>query len=319
MSVFNTPFFCLIFSLILTTLLCSPIRRLACRLGAIDRPDHLRKGHTAPTPRLGGLALFLGCFVTAICFGVADLPLLLGMMLLTLGLAVDDIQGMSACQKLSVQIFAALPTAASLMRGGRGPFEALFALLVLLILCNAFNLIDGLDGLCAGCGAILSLALAFLCSDRTAMLCFLLAGGCFGFLPHNLRQRKQFLGDCGAGLIGFLLGYCLVTSHTAFSLSLPLILLYPLLELITSTVRRLLMKKSPLSADRGHFHHRLLDLGYGRREAALCLVLLQGYLAMAALCLPYSLGSAVGIFVLFFLLLWWIHRSAPKKAAHPIK
>lgn len=318
MTVFVTPFFCFTLCLVAMCVFCPYTRQLALRLGAIDRPDTVRKCHRDPTPRLGGLALYASLLVSFFVSNTITLPLFLGLTLLTLGLAFDDLQGLSAGQKLSLQLMSSLPTAVSLMKEGGGSADALFALFFLVMLCNAFNLMDGLDGLCSGSGAILALTAACLSQGNTTLL-LSLGGACLGFLPFNFASKKQFLGDCGSQAIGFMLGYALLTSPPASPLAPSLLLLYPIFEVVSTVVRRLLIKKSPLSADRGHFHHCLLDLGYSPRKAVVCLLLWQSFFAVAALSIGHSFGGVITLVALALLLFLLMTHSTPKKETQPTK
>jgi UDP-GlcNAc:undecaprenyl-phosphate GlcNAc-1-phosphate transferase len=162
---------------------------------------------------------------------------------------------------------------------------------------NAFNFIDGLDGLAAGV-AIIGGAAFFLTaywvhrsavlldySDLATLLTAVVVGGCVGFLPHNWFPSKIFMGDSGAMLIGLLLASAGIVSTgqitsglydrangipTIIPILLPFAVLFlPLLDLCLAVVRRTALGRSPWSADRGHLHHKLMDIGYSHRAAVL--------------------------------------------------
>lgn len=166
---------------------------------------------------------------------------------------------------------------------------------------NAVNFIDGLDGLAAGV-AIIGGGAFFLTaywvhrnnpstdnSDLATLLMAILVGSCIGFLPHNWFPAKIFMGDSGAMLIGLLMasagvvatggqiGSGLYDRANGIPTIVPILLpfavlsLPPLLDLGMAVVRRTARGQSPWSADRGHLHHKLVDLGYSHRSAVVML------------------------------------------------
>jgi len=171
--------------------------------------------------------------------------------------------------------------------------QAVLTIMVVVVTINAVNFVDGLDGLASGIvgiGAlatfVYSIALSWGSADTriniTAAIAAILIGMCFGFLPHNFNPAKIFMGDTGAMLLGLLLGTSLITITSTNPLSdvnkfpvvLPLllpfaVLVLPLADLIMAVVRRTSLGLSPFSPDRGHLHHRLLDLGHSQRRSVL--------------------------------------------------
>ncbi len=303
------PFF--LFSFAMTFLLCPPVRLFAKRIGAVDTPGG-RHIHTAPTPRLGGLALACGMGAALLLGGngLADplLPSALffgGGVILALGIR-DDTRGLSPFLKISLQLTAALFAVFFGVRFEGMDNVAIPATLVwLLVMTNGYNLIDGLDGLCAGCGGMGGGAFALLgllAGDKTVVAVSLaLFGGCLGFLPHNLRQKKLFLGDTGAQLIGFCLGLLsLRVINGGGGISALCLVAYPLAETVTTVQRRLWHGQNPLKADRGHFHHRLTDRGLSHRQAAIVLLLLALFGTMGGILLPVSPSAAGWVIWLYF-------------------
>jgi UDP-GlcNAc:undecaprenyl-phosphate GlcNAc-1-phosphate transferase len=148
----------------------------------------------------------------------------------------------------------------------------------LLACTNAFNLIDGLDGLAAGVGlfaTITTLCAALIHGNlELALATAPLAGALIGFLRYNSNPASIFLGDCGSLSIGFLLGcYAVLWSQksaTLLGMTAPIIVLaVPMVDVVLSIIRRFLSQKAIFGADRGHIHHRLLDLGLTPRRAVL--------------------------------------------------
>jgi UDP-GlcNAc:undecaprenyl-phosphate GlcNAc-1-phosphate transferase len=253
--------------------------------------------------------------------GAAISPSLLWAGIVIVGLGLwDDIKGVPPLWKLALQTIAAL-----LALGGGvcltrlGVLSAPATLLWLILLPNAFNLIDGLDGLCAGCGGIVSFSLALLAAvmgcGEIALLAIILLGGCLGFLPHNLRYHKVFLGDTGAQFIGFTAGLLSVPLiNNGGGASVLLILLYPLIETATTILRRLKNKKSPFRADRGHFHHRLTDrhISSGRAVGLLLLpTFLVGNLGVVLSISPW-MGIPLAAISLAAIAVLWRCEVAPQ-------
>jgi UDP-GlcNAc:undecaprenyl-phosphate GlcNAc-1-phosphate transferase len=162
--------------------------------------------------------------------------------------------------------------------------------------------------------ATLALFAAALIQNNTALAhaTFPLAGALLGFLFYNFNPATVFLGDSGALLIGFLLGcYGMIWTEktaTLLSVTVPFLALsIPLLEVSLSIVRRFLRHQPIFSADRGHIHHRLLDLGLSPRSAVLSLYLFAMVAASFALLLSHPLwGGFQGIFIVAFGLIAWV-------------
>ncbi len=302
------PFSLFLFSFAAAFLLATPVRSLAVKIGAVDLPGG-RHCHAVPTPRLGGLAVAV---TMAAALLLSDIEGSLGTSLLLGGGVVvslgirDDTKGLTPPIKLAWQTTAALLVVFYGVRlEGIGMLSVPATLLWLLLLTNAYNLIDGLDGLCAGCGGLgggTFAILGLLIGDVTVTAVGLsLLGGCLGFLPHNLREKKLFLGDTGAQLIGFCLGLLsvrLINERLVFSALLAVV--YPLTETVITVLRRLWQGKSPLTADRGHFHHRLIDRGLSHRQTFGILLVPSLFCAMAGLLLPVSPSAAGWVILLCF-------------------
>ena len=271
-----------------------------------------RDVHKSPTPRIGGVAMFLGLgagTLASASFGWFDsiflnpgpiwAVLAASAVIIVVGL-LDDLVELDWTAKMGGQMGAAWILAASgiqivsLPIGGLtvGSFAVSFAITVFLIvlIMNAVNFIDGLDGLAAGVVGIGTLAFfvyTYLLAQQTSptnyfsiagLLAALVLGMVAGFLPHNWRPAKIFMGDSGAMLLGMLMAVSALTvtgqvdPHVAakddflpafIPLILPLaILILPLLDFTLAVLRRLRAGKSPFAADRQHIHHRLQDFGH---------------------------------------------------------
>lgn len=291
---------------------------LAHKINAIDVPKDARRVHKKPTPLIGGLAIFYGFIVSVLCFGTLDREMtgiLIGcVIIVTVGI-IDDMSDMKAIVKLLFQILAASVVVYSGVRiehfanpfyGWFGPpyivmnFWVSVAVTVFWIVgvCNAVNLIDGLDGLAVGVSSIASMSLLALTlisnNPNVAILTAAVAGAGFGFLPYNFNPAKIFMGDTGALFLGFILacisvqGFLKMSAIISFAIPF-LILGLPIFDTMYAIVRRVLTGRSPMSPDRGHLHHRLLDMGFSQKQTVAIL-----YTMTAALCLTAVVISIKG-------------------------
>ena len=303
---------------LLSYLLIPPVIALAWRIGAVDVPCDWRRMHREKIPRAGGIAIFISFFVGLLLLPVPERELLAafvgGGLLLLVGL-LDDVFCLGATPKLLVQILACLLT---LWLSGRTPgVEMLAPLLWILALCNAHNMIDGLDGLLAGCTAIEAIALsvffALLGEWRRGLPPLLLAAAALGFRSWNRYPARIFAGDCGSTTLGFFLGYYSLPAFAGegiggISIAPLLLFAYPLTDLGTAVLRRILRGKNPFAADRAHLHHRISAVGLTQvQSAGVLLAITAGtgtvgvLLANQAFLISASLASLAAVFLLLAL------------------
>lgn len=262
--------------------------RLAPHIGAVDIPRDGRRMHTRPIPRTGGVALFVA-FVVCLNVSTASLEQQLALLwsatlLVLLGI-FDDIYRLPAPLKLIVQTLAA-----AVALGNGGGWESLplgaevsvpsllrlpLGVVWTVVLINAHNMIDGMDGLAASIARIESIALALVFAAQGnvgfAALALALGGACGGYLPYNRHPARVFMGDTGSQFLGLVLGvlslHIDLAAAGALGALVPLLLFaLPLSDLIFAVLRRLAKGQSPFAADRGHWHHRLIDRGWGQRR-----------------------------------------------------
>ncbi|GII91265.1 glycosyltransferase family 4 protein [Sinosporangium siamense] len=268
---------------------------------------------------------------------------------------LDDWWGMDALIKLGGQIGAAglLVYFGMSLPWIPGPYgdsytldsilSTVVTILVVVVTINAVNFVDGLDGLAAGIVCIAGIAMwaySIVLSQAvangtrinlTAIITAILIGMCLGFLPHNFHPAKIFMGDTGAMLIGLVLASSIVTvtpvdpaAINRFPIVLPLLLpiavmLLPLLDLLSAVVRRTSYGQSPFAPDRGHLHHRLLDIGHSHRRTVLIMYAWTFLFAAAVVGLsvggvplivfPVTILLAVGVLVLMALPRWRLRRK----------
>jgi len=299
------------------TLVATPIvRGLSVRAELVDRPGG-RKVHTKAVPRLGGIAIFVGCAIAlAVEVGgelagtwpaaltQADPPLLgaLGGLVVVFAVGlVDDLRGLTPGVKLAGQLLAAaVPIAAGLRVEFVGnPFGGgLFQLgllsypvtaLWIVGFANVFNLIDGLDGLAAGVAGIAAASFLMLAIDMNmavaAVMAAALIGACGGFLRYNFNPASIIMGDSGALLIGFALA-CMsllgvMKSAAAITLVVPLLVIgVPVFDTGSAIIRRWRSGRPIHEADNGHIHHRLLHRGFSQRQTVLTIYAWSAALAL---------------------------------------
>lgn len=327
---------------LIITILCAflisftttPIARvLAFKFKAIDVPKDTRRMHKKPIPRMGGLAIFLGFAVTVLVFCTPSLQLfgmLLGALILVITGIFDDIYSLPALFKLALQMLSALVatlmgntiTGISLFGNyiALGVFAIPVTVLWITALINAVNLIDGLDGLSCGVSAISCISLllsAFFLPEPSFIVILMiaaLAGSCIGFLPFNFNPASIFMGDTGAMFLGYALaiisiqGFFKVDALMSFWIPF-LVFALPIFDTAFAFGRRILKGQSPFTADRGHIHHKLIDMGFTQKQSVMILYSICGILGVSAVLfakdLPSS-GISVLLIALFIYLCNWI-------------
>ncbi len=280
---------------------------IAKKIKAIDVPKDNRRIHKKPIPLIGGLAIFYGFLISVLCFCVIDeavIGIVLGALLIVITGIIDDKYSLPAKVKLLMQIVAAVIVIAFgvEMRYFENPFTNEYVTLGWLSIpitiiwivgvTNAVNLTDGLDGLAAGISTIASLSLLILIlftdNINLAIMTAALAGAAFGFLPYNFNPAKIFMGDTGSMFLGYMLACIsvqgLMKTYTIISFALPILVLgLPIFDTLFAIVRRVVTGRSIMSPDRGHLHHRLLDMGFSQRQTVAILYTLTAILCLTAL------------------------------------
>lgn len=308
------------------------VRELAHRFGALDHALTSRKVHGKPIPRLGGIAIVLAFFapLVALLFVQSGAGRILyasphkafglfagGLAIAALGVW-DDLKGANAKTKFLVQFAVAgamyaigfridhiaNPYGAPIELGLLGlPFTMLWIAGVI----NALNLIDGLDGLAGGVALIaISTTLAIAVIHAHPLMILLtaaLAGAVLGFLFYNFNPASIFMGDTGSMFLGFVLATTAIQtnqkSSTAVAIIVPIIALgVPIADTLLAMARRAARGAPLFSADRGHIHHRLLDLGLSHKQTVLVLYGVSIALGCVALALSYASSSEATYFLL---------------------
>ena len=308
-----------------TALLTPVTMRIARAIGAIDQPRE-RGLSERPTPQLGWLAIFAGALVAGLIWLPAGYArehqpqlwhgVLIAAGVITLVGALDDRFELHPGVKFLGQVLAAvivvhfgvavkaitLPFVGHLAFPHAGPADAgpLLTVFGLVVMMNVVNFSDGVDGLAAGVCAIIGVAMAVIAFDlgspQPGVLAALTAGAALGFLVYNFPPASSFMGDCGANLLGLLMGViaveAAVKTAAVVSFVLPLILLaVPFLDTTFVVLKRLKYKQPIYRPDSEHFHHRMARIGFSSRRTIAYLyawTLLLAGVALALRFVPYS-------------------------------
>lgn len=316
MSVVGLVLLTLLLAAVVSFAITPLVKAFSVKVGAIDVPKDNRRMHDHPIPRLGGLAIFLGFMFAVVLMIPLNGPeqgMLLGAVIIVVLGVFDDIYALPAKLKFVVQIVAAL---VSVLAGNQirilsnpnlfseNPVWVLddwlsiaISVIWVVAITNAVNLIDGLDGLACGVSTISSatmLIIALLVSELdVAMIMGALVGACIGFLPYNFNPAKIFMGDTGATFLGFIMANMSIQGmfkmYTIISFVAPFLILgLPIFDVCFAVVRRLSKGQSPMSPDRSHIHHRLIDMGLSQKQAVGMLYVVSAILGLSAVVLTTS-------------------------------
>jgi UDP-GlcNAc:undecaprenyl-phosphate GlcNAc-1-phosphate transferase len=338
------PEFAPFVALLVTILSIGLLRPLAVRVGLIDLPNE-RKTHGAPTPLVGGLAIYTGLAVGFfLCrngpSSLSDSEIYsffgAGLLLVVVGV-IDDFLELSPVLKFAAQILAALlmifgagvvltdlgaltPTGAPLRLGILAIPFTVFATLGII---NALNMSDGLDGL-SGSLSLTSLSgliiAAYLgAQDVDVTLLLTLGAAILGFLLFNRRLlgRKRasiFMGDAGSMFLGLALTWFAISLSQGEARALRpsaalWFLMVPIFDAVSMMLRRILKGRSPFVADREHLHHVFLFAGYTVNETVAIMVGFASFGVFAGLAsIYYAIPELVvsGGFLLVGLGYFWL-------------
>ena len=299
--------------------------RTAQAVGILDMPAS-RKVHSAPTPLLGGLAIYVAFTLAILANSILDrqvVAILLGATVLVVVGVVDDIVEVPAFIKMLAQFAAAGAVI------GSGVVLTLFpqawfgdaidiglTIVWLLGITNAMNFFDGMDGLATGLSIITASFLglfAFLTSQPSlGWFASAIVGSCLGFLPFNFRRKAPaaiFLGDAGSTFLGFVLAALAVKGEWAANnlvdIAAPVLIFWVFIYDMTHiTVARIATGKVRSFRDwiayvgRDHLHHRLASLLGSNRNAVLLVFSLSICMGLAAIALVHARNLEAGLLIL---------------------
>lgn len=309
---------------LLFSVLVTPVaRRVAHRYSVVDAPS-ARKIHASPVPLLGGGAIYLAVILSLALFGHLEYvqqtaSILIGATLMSMLGVWDDKWGLRPLAKLLGQLVAA----SILFYSGihveflhNGVLNYAATVLWVVVITNALNLMDNMDGLAGGVAAVASIFF-FLIATLTnqiliAPMAAVLVGACVGFLYYNFNPAYIFMGDTGSLFLGFMLAAVGIklrfpANYDIVTWMVPVLVLgVPLFDTTLVTLSRI-RRGIPISrGGKDHLSHRLVALGFTKREAVMMLYLIQGALGVAALVVMqadiyegYSVGAVVLLAALF--------------------
>lgn len=325
------------------------VKTFAQKVGAMDVPNEVRRVHDHPIPRMGGMAIFIGFLLSVVLF--ADITrqvrgILLGAVVIVACGAIDDVVSLHAWTKLFIQIAAAViavlhGVVIEVLRNpiifGQdgalilGVLSIPVTILWIVGITNSVNLIDGLDGLAVGVSTISSMTMfvvALLVSESNiAVILAALMGACIGFMPYNLNPAKIFMGDTGSLMLGYVLATVsaigMFKFYAVVTFVVPILALaLPLFDTTFAFFRRIVHGQSPMTPDRGHLHHRLIDMGLTQKQAVAILYAVSAILGLCAVVLAASGSVRLWLFlfavVMAVIVGIFIRRTLKGHEYHPL-
>jgi UDP-GlcNAc:undecaprenyl-phosphate GlcNAc-1-phosphate transferase len=330
------PYFAALIGFTITVLVIIAASPIARKIGLLDQPNN-RKHHQGNVPLTGGIAISVGFCISILILNISLSPfrsLLAGFLLLTLTGVMDDFNELSARTRIISQTLAGLLVTCwggllltqlghlfgPITNFNLGAWAVPFTIVAIMALINANNMLDGLNGL-AGGTSFVTLGCLICIANRsqvpaTAELLFTLCACLLGFLCFNFpifryRKRLVFLGDAGSTGLGLMMAWFgIQLSQPPFNFLkpayLPWLFIVPIFDLISVTLRRLIIKRhSVFVADREHTHHLLQKIGLRNSFITLTLItiaLAGGLIAIFMAQYHFSEGLSFALFINLFLM-----------------
>lgn len=324
----------------------TPLIILFCKKFSLYDSVNARKIHSGNIPRLGGVGIIIAFMLSVVpCFLIDKnlstmntIPILVAGFIIFLFGIIDDIFEMRAFLKLIVQLVA---TSIVVLNGFRfrqifgwimpAPIAMILTFGWVLGIINAYNLIDGLDGLCGMLSFTTLLTISFVLRNsylEGTAVSLILAAAVLGFLVYNwpFPNAKIFMGDGGSQCLGFMIATIpLYTSHSEFEynkfLMMLVIVSFPMMDTIAAIWRRLRDHHPIMSPDRSHLHHKLLNLGFSKKQALYMLFGIQLLICITIILSTFLekekaailLGVAFGFMICFFAIIHYTNRAVLKK------
>jgi UDP-GlcNAc:undecaprenyl-phosphate GlcNAc-1-phosphate transferase len=321
-------------ALVLSLAICLNAQWLGRHLSVMDVPDSDRKRHAEPTPLVGGIAILIALMIWQMGelylfptgnAAVQKVLLLCGAGVAAMGFIDDQTPTYPLARLLSLLIFVgiAFTIDPSLIAAGLNwtsgiatamPAWAYLALMSVSVvgLVNAANMADGLNGLLTGLFLIWALCLALVTSGTSYCPLILLGAAAIVFL-FNLPGRL-FLGDCGSYGVTFVIAVLSIRAHATGAITVATVIAWffiPITDCLRLMITRWMSGRSPLSADRDHFHHRL----EGRFGAPAAVAIYLGSVAatsIVASVLPDFAPACIAALVLFYGAAIWLTAEHPQ-------
>jgi len=328
-SMIDCAIYCAIFVVVVVS--AYYLAAIAPRLKLLAVPSEHRR-HQAPTPMVGGLAIYLGLLLGWLFIDAMNAGLIICLSLICYIGVLDDRYALPSWSRFLAQglitylmirltgvqlhSLGVLFFSEELILGSWSVPMTIFATIGVI---NAVNMSDGLDGLAGSLVLIVLLVLLFIGGDEVSLI---LAAVCSlsAFLVWNVRIRREratiFMGDAGSTMLGFLLSYLLIKYSQQPTGIMPVTALWllalPLIDAVAVLIIRPLRGKSPFQADRLHYHHQLLDKNLSVNQVLIVLLVIQSLLAMLGLLLwrmevneNGQLIAFLTLFALYCIRLFW--------------
>jgi len=270
----------------------------------LDHFDKVQKAHVHPTPRIGGLGIFLGSMLIIINKEIGTSLMIASIPAFLAGFLEDYSGKVEPLQRLAIMFlspFLAIillnSTVITTIGGIHIPvlLSMMFTALLSTAMVNGVNFTDGQNGLAGGTVLITCLVMAglghILQDESLVYICSIIAAGVLTFLCYNYPKGKIFLGDGGAYFCGFIISIIAIVLYNRHQLEvsvlvIPTLLIYPLWEVVFSTIRKLLLDKiSPLRSDKYHLHQLLYRNQAHHKEYLPTIYILPAQIIVSALCL----------------------------------
>ena len=300
----------IVIAVVSTLLAIAVLRPFALSVNLTDSPNK-RKKHKGLIPLIGGLGMFFGFLISVIITPIDLIQIkffLLSSFIIVIVGALDDHHDMAVRYRFFFQIMAALII--SLLAGINietlgnifSPREELIlnsgslivTIVAIIVAINALNMSDGIHGL-AGCTSLCTfLSLAYFShisgNQEGLIIASLMCAVILPFLFYNLNignlsEKRIFMGDAGSMFIGLVISWLLINlSQGEDRIFAPVTALwlfaFPIIEISTTTFRRISSKKSIFMPDLNHAHHILIRLGFGQKSTLIILILFSLFLSV---------------------------------------
>lgn len=287
-----------IVSFVLALILTLVVREIAKRNAVLDHPNH-RSSHSAPVPRLGGLAIaaaaIVGSILAAQHLDGWLVPLGLGALILAVFGYVDDTRTLGPLPKYVLQLAAAILGAAALrptFQFSLPPFDVqlgetlsfFIAVFWITAVINVYNFVDGVDGLAAGVGVLSVVGLVITGNGFASFFLLPLAGALLGFLVWNVNPGSIFMGDSGSQFVGFGLAVGALGPQGAAVGAVPVLIVFSpiIFDAAFTIVRRGVNRQNIIASHNEHLYQRLCQHGYSHRTVANFYYLFTGLAVLAA-------------------------------------
>ena len=315
-----------VISLIAVGLLTPIMRLVAKRYGVVDRPSESHKTHKSPVPYLGGVGIAIGVVgVTYIAslasdfsretFFLASSVLIPAIIMGIVGL-IDDLRKLSPWPRFIIQSLFGIAISALLVATktlgspfGNNWIDIPITTLFIVGITNSINFFDNIDGGASGALAIAAICLFTLSFQGSqfliAALSIVLAGATLGFLLWNKPPARIYMGDAGALFLGILIASLAIRFNPnpidrIASFAIPLLLLaIPILDTSVAAASRIRRRISLFQGGRDHLSHRLMRMGFNKRQSVFILWIGSIFFASLAIVISnasYSIERLVTIF-----------------------